>query len=196
MRQAPSLTFRLRPATTADAEGVARVYVASWRATYRGLMPAATLARMSEASEIPYWRRALARSGQRCVVATGTGEAVVGFLTAGADRSGGGRFTAEVYTLYLQPDLKRRGLGRRLVAAAAEQLMADGYKALRVWALRDNPSRGFYAALGGAPAGGKTVLIDNAPLAVVCYEWTSLEALEERAAGLSKLPLPDWLRGR
>jgi L-amino acid N-acyltransferase YncA len=196
MRDAPSRTFRLRPATSADAEGVARVYVASWRATYRGLVPPATLARMSQGSEVPYWRRSLARSGQRCVVATGAGGGVVGFLTAGPDRSGGDRFTAEVYTLYLLPGLTRRGLGRRLMAAAAEQLLADGYKGLRVWALRDNPSRGFYAAIGGAPAGAKTVLVDNAPLPVVCYEWTSLEALEERAARLSTVPLPDFLRPR
>jgi L-amino acid N-acyltransferase YncA len=196
MREAPSLAFRLRPATAADAPGVARVYVRSWRATYRGLVPTATLDRMSEASEAPYWRRSLARSGQRAVVATGRGEGVVGFLTAGADRSGGDRFTAEIYTLYLLPGLTRRGLGRGLMAAAAEQLLADGYRALRVWALRDNPSRGFYAALGGAPAGAKTVLVDNAPLAVVCYEWTSLESLEERAARLTAVPLPDFLRGR
>jgi ribosomal protein S18 acetylase RimI-like enzyme len=197
MREAPPLAFRLRPAAAADAEGVARVYVASWRATYRGLVPAATLGRLTETSEIPYWRRALQRPGQRAVVATAAGEGVVGFLTAGPDRSGGDhRFTAEIYTLYLLPALVRRGLGRRLMAAAAEQLMADGYKAARVWALRDNPSREFYRALGGAPAGRKTVLVDNAPLAVVCYEWLSLEALEERAAGLSALPLPDVLRRR
>lgn len=194
MRAARSLAFRLRPAAPADAEGVARVYVRSWRATYRGLVPAATLARMTEANEAPYWRQALTRSGQRAVVATDGKENVAGFLTAGPDRSGGDRFTAEVYTLYLLPELTRRGLGRRLMAAAAEQLMADGYKAARVWALRDNPSRAFYPALGGAPAGAKTVLVDNAPLAVVCYEWTSLEALEERAAGLSAMPLPDFLR--
>ena len=36
-------------------------------------------------------------------------------------------------------------------------------------------------------------LLDNAPLAVVCYEWTNLEALEERAARLSAQPLPDFL---
>ena len=196
MREAPPLAFRLRPAAPGDAEGVARVYVASWRATYRGLVPAATLGRMTEAGEIPYWRRALQRSGQRAVVATAAGEGVVGFLTAGPDRSGGDRFTDEIYTLYLLPALVRRGLGRRLMAAAAEQLMADGYKAVRVWALRDNPSRAFYRALGGAPAGAKTVLVDNAPLAVVCYEWLSLETLEERAASLAALPLPDMLRRR
>ena len=194
MRAPPSLAFRLRPARTADAEGVARVYVRSWQATYRGLVPSATLARMNEAGEIPYWRRALARSGQRAVVATAPAGGVVGFLTAGPDRSGGDRFTAEIYTLYLLPELTRRGIGRRLMAAIAEQLMADGYKAVRVWALRDNPSRGFYTALGGAQAGAKTVLVDNAPLAVVCFEWKSIEALEERAAGLSALPLPDFLR--
>jgi len=191
-----SLAFRLRPATPADAVGIARVYVRSWRETYRGLVPPATLTRMSEGSETPYWRRSLERAGQSAFVATnGGGGEVVGFLTCGPDRSGGDRFTAEIYTLYLLPELTRRGLGRRLMALAAEQLMADGYKATRVWALRDNPSRGFYAALGGAPAGGKTVLVDNAPLAVVCYAWTDLAALEERAGRLSRIALPNFLRG-
>jgi ribosomal protein S18 acetylase RimI-like enzyme len=189
------LAFRLRPATPGDAEGIARVYVRSWRETYRGLVPPATLARMTEGAETPYWRRALAQPAQRAFVATAAGGQVAGFLTCGPDRSGGDRFTAEIYTLYLLPDLTRRGLGRRLTAAAAEQLLADGYRSARVWALRDNPSRGFYGALGGEPAGGKTVLVDNAPLAVVCYAWPSLEELEERAARLSRIRLPRWLRG-
>lgn len=195
MAARPSLAFRLRPATPGDAAGVARVYVRSWRETYRGLVPPATLSRMSESAEIPYWRRTLERAGQRAFVATTGDGAVAGFLTCGADRSGGDRFTAEIYTLYLMPGLTRRGVGRRLMAAAAEQLMADGYKAACVWALRDNPSRGFYAALGGAPGGGKTVLVDNAPLAVVCYAWPQLEALEECAARLTRIALPGFLRG-
>lgn len=193
MRAAPPLAYRLRPATSADAPGVARVYVRSWRATYRGLVPEAMLARMSEARETVYWRRALVQPAQRALVATGAGAGVVGFLTCGPDRSGGGRYMAEIFTLYLLPEITRRGLGRRLMATAAEQLLADGYRSARVWALRDNPCRGFYAALGGALAGSKTVLVDNVPLPIVCYEWRSLEALEERAAQLSAIPLPDWL---
>ena len=42
------MSFVVFPAGPSDAEELARVHVTSWRETYRGLLPDAFLARMSE----------------------------------------------------------------------------------------------------------------------------------------------------
>jgi RimJ/RimL family protein N-acetyltransferase len=55
--------WEVRRATTADAEEIARVNVASWRAAYRGLVPDAVLDRMDPA-------------GRTAHLGTGAGHAV------------------------------------------------------------------------------------------------------------------------
>jgi len=58
-----SVSFVVFPAGPSDAEDLARVHVASWRETYRGLLPDAFLARMSEAGFTRRFRRALTNPG-------------------------------------------------------------------------------------------------------------------------------------
>ncbi|MDA8033210.1 MAG: GNAT family N-acetyltransferase [Actinomycetota bacterium] len=60
-----------------------------------------------------------------------------------------GRHGIWLEDLYVQPDHRRRGLGRALVAALAAQARAEGAARLD-WAVLDGnePARQFYAALG------------------------------------------------
>src|ERR1700712_2862286 len=57
------LSFVVFPAGPSDAEDLARVHVASWRETYRGLLADAFLARMSEPGFTRRFRRALSDPG-------------------------------------------------------------------------------------------------------------------------------------
>ena len=87
---------------------------------------------------------------------------VVGFVTGGPARHAGGRSglgEGEIETLYVLDDWRERGLGRRLMRAAAAHLAASGCKSAFVWVLRDNPSRWFYERLGGRPAAEATVRV-------------------------------------
>src|SRR3546814_2264859 len=85
-------------------------------------------------------------------------------------------------------ELTRRGLGRRLMAAIAEQLMADGYKAVRVWALRDNPCRGFYTALGGAQARSEEHTSELPSLMRNSYAVFCLKKTTEQDQNSARLP--------
>ena len=139
----------IRPATAADARAVARVQAETWRAAYAGLMPGGVLDGMTEEAGTPLWLERLAQPGTWVYVADDGGE-VTGFLSGGhcrdADLPPG---YGEVYALYVLPAAQRAGLGRALLSAAAERVLADGDTAIALWVLDSNgPGRTFYETLG------------------------------------------------
>ena len=58
----------VRPAVLDDAAAIARVHVASWRTTYRGLLPDDFLSSLSEESYTDRWRRVMADGLSRVFV--------------------------------------------------------------------------------------------------------------------------------
>jgi ribosomal protein S18 acetylase RimI-like enzyme len=142
--------FVLFPAGPADAEALARIHVASWRETYRGLLPDAYLARMSEEAHARRFTHALMHPGQdEVTLAAATRSGLVGYAQGGPSR----RRTpgeGEIATLYVLRAAQRHGLGRRLLIETARALAARGARSLVISVLRDNlAARGFYEHLGG-----------------------------------------------
>jgi ribosomal protein S18 acetylase RimI-like enzyme len=171
--------FVVFPAGPADAAELAHVHVTTWRETYRGLLPDAYLARMSEPSHARRFTRRLLQPGPDDVtLAVADRRGLVGYAEAGPSRR---RVPgeAEVSTLYLLRSAQGRGLGRDLLGAAARTMAAHGAKSLVISVLRDNiPARGFYERLGGVaeparmepgPGGGL--------LAEVAYHWPDIRTL-------------------
>lgn len=142
--------FVVFPAGPADAEDLARVHVAAWRQTYRGLLPEAYLARMSEAAHARRFARRLLQPGPDDVtLAAADRWGLVGYAEAGPSRRGVPG-EAEIQTLYLLRPAQGRGLGRQLLAEAARALAAHGARSLVISVLRDNQrARAFYERMGG-----------------------------------------------
>jgi len=142
--------FVVFPAGPADAEALARVHVASWRQTYKGMLPDGYLARMSEAQHTRRFARALIHPGPNDVtLACAERAGLVGYAQGGPSRRGVVG-EAEVSTLYLLRGAQGRGLGRWLLADTARALAARGATSLVISVLRDNlAARAFYEHLGG-----------------------------------------------
>jgi hypothetical protein len=91
----------IRVARPEDAPAIARVTVAAWRSTYRGIVPDAFLAAMSEDQQAGFFRAALA--GERglwwFVVAEREDGEVVGY--AGAREAEEPGYAAELRMLYV-----------------------------------------------------------------------------------------------
>jgi ribosomal protein S18 acetylase RimI-like enzyme len=147
------VTVELRDAGPADAPAIAVVVVESWRAAYRGLLPDDVLAGLSVEERERQWSDALtARPPQVRVVVAARGDAVVGFAATGpplvaddhADPTLG-----DLYALYLDPGIWRRGIGTRLHAAALDRLRSCGFTHAGLWVLDTNErALRFYLARG------------------------------------------------
>jgi L-amino acid N-acyltransferase YncA len=172
----------IRPAQASDAPGIARVHVDAWRSTYRGIVPDAFLYGLQTAPRERFWHATVSNpdTPNRVFVAQDAGGALVGFAAGGPAREERPPYGGELYAIYLLATQQRRGLGRRLTLAVARQLLAAGHSAMLVWVLAGNPSRGFYAALGGQLVGSKVVEIGGVELEEVAYGWTDLAGLTTR----------------
>lgn len=172
-------TILVRRAELADAAAIAQVHVASWRSTYHGIVPAPYLAALAYDERAERWRGMLAHPAPRtcCFVAVDAGGEVSGFATGGPRRTGDARYAGELYAIYLLAERQRAGTGRALVRAVAADLLSQGLPSMLVWVLAQNPSRGFYEALGGQPAGQTEIEIGGARLTEVAYGWLDLTPL-------------------
>lgn len=168
---------QVRRAELADATAIGAVHVAAWRSAYPGILPDTYLASLSPTRLALQYRSAIA-SGSTVMVATARGQEprVVGFTTAGPPRTPG-LGDAEIETLYVLDDWRDQGLGRRMMRAAATELVARGCGSVFVWVLRDNPSRWFYRHLGGRPAAEGSTRVAGVALQQVAYCWSPIESL-------------------
>lgn len=173
----PHVIFPVGPA---DAEALAYVHVTSWRETYRGLLPDAFLARMSEAGFARRFRRSLTHEGG-VTLAVADRYGLLGYASGGPSRRGiPGE--GEITVLYLLRQAQGRGLGRALLTETARALAAQGATSLMISVLRENfGARGFYEHLGGTaeparrePGPGGSLLYE------VAYRWPDIRAITER----------------
>ena len=165
----------VRPATLDDAAGIADVHVATWRTTYRGLLPDDFLASLSEEHYAERWRRVIGEGSSRVFVVD-LPEGVVGFASGGRERAGETGFAGELYALYVLDGAQRHGHGRELVHAVAGALQEMEMPDMIVWVLRDNAAaRHFYERLGGVYVRAQPITIGSATLEEVSYGWRRLE---------------------
>jgi ribosomal protein S18 acetylase RimI-like enzyme len=180
MPQPPGASFSyvILPAGPADAEALARVHVSAWRESYRGLLPDAYLARMSEAAHARRFRHELTRPGPNEVVLLAANPfGTFGYAAGGPSRS---RIQgeAEIATLYVLRAGQGRGVGRRLLTGAARALAAQGARSLMISVLRDNArARGFYERLGGIADAPREEPGPGGAVWEVSYRWPEIEAL-------------------
>jgi GNAT superfamily N-acetyltransferase len=94
------------------------------------------------------WTESLRNGDRTTLVACDDAGALTGFACAWLiDRAQYG-FDSYLATLYLRPDVKRRGIGRALLVATAEELAAAGARDMALRTLRLNTARQFYERLG------------------------------------------------
>jgi ribosomal protein S18 acetylase RimI-like enzyme len=175
------MAFQVRPATRDDAAAIAYVHVASWRTTYRGIVPDAALDALDEDQRRGQWQGWI-EAGAVPILVAESEAGVVGFIAGGAIRTRTEDYDGELYAIYLMPGEQRLGAGRALVRELAGALRLRGLRSMLVWVLEANPAVGFYRRLGAEPVMSKTVEIGGVTLPEVALGWRSLEVLLEFSA--------------
>ncbi len=166
----------IRPATPEDAQGIARVHIETWLTTYRGLMPDSVLEKLSVERQTEKWDASLRTPRTSTVVAVEDGQ-IVGFVSFGPEPGNDFRYQGELYAIYILESYQRKGIGRMLVRAAAEGLLAHDFPNMMLWVLSTNPARAFYEKLGGKFLRDRTVEFNGVPLREAAYGWDDLKCL-------------------
>ena len=178
-RAAIDVAIALREAVETDVEVIARVHVEAWRETYAGLVRAETLAGLSVESRAGVWRSSFhpPRPRAKLLVAEAGGE-IVGFGSAGEAEPGGLGTEAEVFALYLLDRMKRRGVGRRLMAALFAHLREHGFRSVGLWSFAANPpARRFYESLGGVAGPEHPWEFEGQALSALAYRFEPIPEL-------------------
>jgi GNAT superfamily N-acetyltransferase len=169
--------MRIRPASPADANGIAAVHVDSWDAHYRGILADDFIAARGIDVRRRQWASLLAEPARLTLVAE-DGDTIAGFASAILVH---GRFDVYLHTLYLARGATGHGLGKRLVAAVARELLERGARTMSLRVLRLNRARSFYESLGArlVPEG---IPEDAGLFDDVVYAFDDLDALVKRIA--------------
>jgi GNAT superfamily N-acetyltransferase len=163
----------IRPARLGDSEAIGQIQVRSWQAAYQGILPASYLAGMGPDQVAQTVRLALMDHRMLYLIAE-SGHLPVGYIAAGPSRKPDPIYPAELYELYLLPEMLRRGIGTQLLADTARRLYDKQLYSLKVWVLSRNPNRGFYEKRGGIYLGSKPIFFAGRKLQADCYGWIDI----------------------
>ena len=147
----------IRTATRGDADAIADVHIASWRAGYGHVIPESVL----YADDFVPRRRAIWTEWrfaptQRISVSVDRTGAVIGFAAYGPERerARGNTGRGELYAFYFHPDTWGSGAAVELIHHVDDRLGAEGFAEAVLWVLDDNPrARAFYERHGWSPTG-------------------------------------------
>ena len=168
----------LRDARAEDAEAIARLHVAVWRATYRGLAPAEAVRILDVPYRLARWREMLSEGSGREVLVAESGNGIVAIGTCGAPSVSALGASGEINYLYVDPSLAGRGIGRRLMRALAMRLQQHGYRSAALGVVESNAAAiAFYERLGGQRVGHYTDPGPHWRSSNVIYAWDDLATL-------------------
>ncbi len=169
----------IRRARMADAAGIAKVHVDSWRATYKDIVPNEFLKKMTYDKRKRLWESVLLEG---CVfVAENEEGQIIGFATGGEERSGAYEdFRGELSTLYIVEAYQSRGIGKRLVKTVIKEIETLGINTMVVSILEVNESKHFYEALGGQMIDTVEVEIGGKKLKELVYGWKDISSIYEK----------------
>jgi GNAT superfamily N-acetyltransferase len=161
----PSADVSVRIAWSDDAEAIAAIQARAWATSYAGLVPAA--GELREADFAQLWRDALVRPADarhRALVALERNR-VVGFaITTPATDPDCDRVTdGELMELTVDAGEQGKGHGSRLLQAAADTMVADGFTRAVTWLVaEDDVLRTFLTDAGwGADGAHRTLDLDG-----------------------------------
>jgi ribosomal protein S18 acetylase RimI-like enzyme len=154
----PTADVSVRVGWADDADGIAAVQVAAWRAEYAGVLPDPVLDSLDPEQFAAAWRQALTRppdARSRVLVALER-NLLRGFAVTvpSPDPDADPVADGEIGELVVHPDHGRAGHGSRLLQACVDTLRADRFTRATIWlGAADDVRRAFLTGAGWAADG-------------------------------------------
>ena len=144
----------IRPATLSDVADIADFHIRIWQQTYAGIAPAEAFEVLNLAHRQNQWRNTLSRTepGNFVWIAEDQGR-VVGLAACRPASAPVFQPNGEITYLYIDPECRGQGLGRRMLKTAMTFLQDHGFPGAALAVVRQNaPARRFYQRMGGIEA--------------------------------------------
>lgn len=169
--------MEIRPARDRDRDAIADLQAASWRASYRGMLSDDYLDKRVGGDLRRHWR-ALRYGGEDLLLAAEADDgALAGFIAVWC------RPSPYIDNLHVATERKGQGIGKSLMAAAAERLRRRGHGTAYLWVFENNrPAIAFYEALAGSITARETRAFFGQSVPSIKIEWTDLAAVSAAAA--------------
>jgi ribosomal protein S18 acetylase RimI-like enzyme len=136
--------MNIRDADPAEYEALAWLQIRSWRSIYQGVMPDWYLNDAIEKDQLERWAAMAPKDGDLILVAADD-DGIKGFITCWRQQ---GPF---IDNLHVEPDLRSKGTGGRLMRATAARLIEAGCDQVYLYVAAQNPRAvEFYRRLNGA----------------------------------------------
>lgn len=166
--------MNIRKATPYDIELIGKIYVDSWKVTYNGMVAQEYLEALSYQDAENKWKRFLNNKDHILLVAE-SDYRVIGFV---AGCSTGVANQAELYALYVDINLKNKGVGSKLLAALIIELKNVKMQSLIVWAMAKNiKAISYYKYKGAIEYQRRINTFGNEKVEDLCLIWENIASL-------------------
>jgi len=170
--------MRIRRAVLSDAPGIARVHIASWKTTYKDMIPDTILLNLSHVERMDLWKRNMTKGDQYILVAVNMCGEIVGFAACRRRNDFLPENSGEITSFYLLADYQGIGIGKQLLQRLFKQLIQWGLDNIFVEVLEENASCGFYEYFGASLLQSKQILFAGTELVLCVYEWKHIQEIK------------------
>ena len=127
--------IKIRQAKIDDIEAISNIKVTGWQNAYRGIIDNEYLDNMNVEHVI---RKNKANFNNQNFIVAEMNQTVVGFCGYSYNYENNTEADCELIGIYVKPELKRHGIGRKLIKYVIDECKNAGRRKLILWCLRKN----------------------------------------------------------
>jgi len=167
------LSHLIRRATIDDMVEISKLYVISLKNSFNGIFSEGYLSKLTPESTYKQWKRNIENPNNLVFVVEDNQEIVGMIVGAFVDEEGETSNQGNILAVYIKPDYKRIGYGKKLVAALFDEFKKRNITKCFANVFKNNHNRGFFEQVGG-------VLVDERPvdeahvISIFVYSWDKI----------------------
>lgn len=156
----------IRKAIKEDSYSIAKLIVESWQTAYRGLIDDNYLNTLSIPDRVIGWEKnILSQNKNNHIYVYEEDNKILGVIRFGKPDDESSNYNSEIHVLYVEPSLKRFGIGTKLFNFAKTYFVKQNTTNMIIWCLKNNlPSIKFYEKMGGSIVSSRKAFIHNIEL--------------------------------
>lgn len=164
----------IRQAIEKDAIQIAELIVKGWQTAYKGLIDETFLKNLStEKISKNFKQSIISQNTENNIYVYEENGKILGIIRFGKpDDNTDNKHNSEIHVLYVEPDLKRKGIGTKLFKYAKKYFINQEKQKLIIWCLKGNElAIRFYEKMGGQIVSERKTTVNNIEVEEVGLEY-------------------------